>query len=100
MRPPSESPKTRMNRKLETTGAATVCDHSLKPRSTSRPVRATRPRWRARARVTSRRLGPPPHEPAQHERDGDKDDTRVLEAVGDHAAGQVADVESVLARLG
>src|SRR3954465_8124508 len=99
MRPPSESPKTRMNRKLETTGAATVCDHSLKTRSTSRPVRATRPRWRARARVTFRRLGPAPHEPAQQERDGDEDDARVLQAVGHHAAGQIADVEDVIARL-
>src|SRR4051794_19198826 len=99
MRPPSESPKTRMNRKLETTGAATVCDQSLKTRSTSRPVRATRPRWRARTRVTPRRLGPAPDEPAHQEGDGDQDHARVLEAVGHHAARQVADVEDVLARL-
>src|SRR5258708_6541440 len=103
MRPPSESPKTRMNRKLETTGAATVCDQSLKTRSTSRPVRATRPRWRARTRVTpsSLRACAARDEPADDQRERDQDEARVAEAIGEHAAREVADVEDVvLRRLG
>src|SRR3954469_10971263 len=100
MRPPSDSPKTRMNRKLETTGAATVCDQSLKTRSHSRPVRATRPRWRARARVTLRRLGPAAQQPTHHKGDRDQDQARIAHAIGQDAAGEVAHVEHVLARLG
>ena len=36
MRPPSDSPKTRMNRNDAITGATMVCVHSLSTRSTSR----------------------------------------------------------------
>ena len=36
MRPPSDSPNTRMNRIDETTGASTVCVHSFETRSVSR----------------------------------------------------------------
>ena len=40
MRPPSESPNTRMKRNDEATGARIVWVHSLRTRSTSRPASA------------------------------------------------------------
>src|SRR3954462_2427342 len=85
MRPPSDSPKTRMNRKLETTGAATVCDHSFITRSTSRAARAARPRRRsAIAASTASRLGASPDQPADQDREEQQraQDARVAEAVG------------------
>src|SRR4051794_30752913 len=47
MRPPIDSPKTRMNSALESTGAAIVCVQSLVTRATSRPDSEIRPRWRS-----------------------------------------------------
>src|SRR5215216_1302352 len=44
IRPPSESPNTTMNSALERIGASTVCVHSFRTRSHSRPERAIRPR--------------------------------------------------------
>src|SRR4051794_17658745 len=104
MRPPSESPKTRMNRKLETTGAATVWDHSFRTRSTSREVSATKPRWRsARAVSTRSRLGGArtADEVAddRSRRERDRERAGLAQALGEHVAGEVADVEGVLALL-
>src|SRR3954462_11429070 len=92
MRPPSDSPKTRMNRKLETTGAATVCDHSFRTRSTSREVSATKPRWRsARAVSTRSRLGGArtADEVAddRSRRERDRERAWLAQALGEHVAG-------------
>src|SRR5919198_801014 len=51
MRPPSESPKTRMNRNELRIGAATVCVHSFSTRCDSRPMEQTT-------------MHPPPQTPA------------------------------------
>jgi hypothetical protein len=59
IRSPSEIPNTRMNRKLDTTGAPIVWVHSFRTRLTSRPPRATSDRD-GRGR---RALTPPPPSP-------------------------------------
>ncbi len=43
MRPPSDSPKTTMNRNDASTGATIVCDQSLSTRSVSRAASAMQP---------------------------------------------------------
>src|ERR671925_332015 len=53
IRPPSDSPKTRMNRNELRIGAATVCVHSFRTRCDSRALRAISPRWRATSSVTA-----------------------------------------------
>ena len=45
-RPPSDRPKTRMNRNDDRTGATTVCVHSLSTRCVSRADSHSSPRWR------------------------------------------------------
>src|SRR4051812_35653757 len=59
MRPPIDSPKTRMNSALDSTGAAIVCVQSLVTRATSRPDRAIRPRWRSAKLDTAATLAGP-----------------------------------------
>src|SRR5919108_4596590 len=62
MRPPSDSPKTRMNRNELRIGAATVCVHSFRTRCDSRALRAISPRWRATSSVTAHQAsGLPTH---------------------------------------
>src|SRR5436305_7863408 len=104
MRPPSDRPKTRMKRKLETTGAATVCDHSLRTRSTSRAVRAARPRWRsARAAITPSKLAARPPEQIADQRgetERERQRARLAQAIGGDVAGQAAHVEVLVPRLG